>query len=105
MELFKIRQKEARMGIGSPISLEERRAAHNVHVLALRHGEKAKVEKLRVAKEKNKPRSIRKMECDHAGVCVPSGVQVALVESKGLMFCKNCPDPNFEGSLSVLCLL
>lgn len=46
------------------------------------------------------PQRERVQECDAMGNCHYHGLQAALVEGQGLMFCKDCPDPHIEGSHS-----
>lgn len=44
------------------------------------------------------PQRDRVQECTASGRCFYRGLQAALVEGHGLMFCKDCPDPHTEGS-------
>jgi hypothetical protein len=75
-------------------------------VIAMRRAAAAdrRMREWRAAHANKTQRPVRE-RCDAAGACVREGIQVALMEGYGIVFCRDCPNAHVEGSFSARLLL
>jgi hypothetical protein len=91
LRLFEIREK-----YGSPLSNMEKNEKRILQRRAIIQYRKDKEEKERIKAESEMPRKLAKSFCDHQG-CRTMGFKVSMTD-RGIIFCKDCPDPRIEGS-------
>lgn len=91
LRLFEIREK-----YGSPLSNMEKNEKRVLQRRAILQYKKDQEENERIKLENSRPRKLAKSFCDHLG-CRTKGFKVSLTE-RGIIFCKDCPDPRIEGS-------
>lgn len=92
MEVFK-----ARKNFGPALTLEEQRLDVEFNILAAKEHKRRRLEETHKAIEDAKPRIERSQVCKGDN-CFTKGLRLNIQENRGILFCKNCPDPQIEGS-------